>query len=430
MSWNQRSSNCSGAVFFRGSLTPRADEFAHLAAAGIAIKPVAAAEHELWALQLTHSTWGEARLAAPRHTVPVPKVLVKFDARLDETDKTEALLGQSSVQLKMSGEKNDVLRDRKRLLRFFNAVMGDDGLIALDATAMRFWSRAALADELCHDADLDIDSLFTIHAIRSGDEKNVNWFHTHGLAEIGFFDFDIVRPSLDLLTSRCHDFSRAVAFSIVEGKVEASTPLAKITSSGPIRLVDVAEFNRRASKADRDLRDADDLHNRNRTVLCDPAGRRWISRLVGIPAHPSRLLSAPQGDFMVFFPANASRLMTERARRTYGMFRELTAEFAEIKAKPIVKLGYPVEGGGKNDLEHMWFEVHSLNDETIDATLVNKPRNVPTLMQGQRGLHPLERLTDWMLLGPTGSITPRDTRPARTARLNREKILKLLEKRG
>jgi hypothetical protein len=428
MSWNQRSSNSSGAVFFRGSMAPRAEEFGHLESAGISIKSVAHADHELWALDLTHATWGHARLAAPRRTVPIPAAVVKFDARLDDTDKADALLGQSSVHLKISGDKGDILRDRKRLLRLFNAVMGDDGLIALDATAMRFWSRPALADELRHDADLDIDSLFTLHAITTGDDKKVNWLHTHGLAEIGFFDFDIVRPSPDLLTSRCHDFARAVAFSIVEEKVQVSTPIAKITSAGQLRLVDVAEFNRRADKEDRDLRSDDPAHNRNRTVLCDPAGRRWINRMVGIPAHPSRLLSEPQGEFMVFFPADASRLMTQRARQTYTLFQELTAEFADIKAKPIVKLGYPVEGGGAKDLEHMWFEVHALNDDTIDATLVNVPRNVPALTQGQRGVHPLERLTDWTLLGPTGSITPRDTRPARTARLNREKILKLLEK--
>jgi len=43
----------------------------------------------------------------------------------------------------------------------------------------------------------------------------------------------------------------------------------------------------------------------------------------------------------------------------------------------------------------------------------------------------VSQLTDWMLVTPVGAINPRDTRPARTARTNRDKIIKLLEqKRG
>src|SRR5207244_1057592 len=127
-----------------------------LAAAGITMKSDVAADYEAWALRLTHPHWGDARLGAPKTTNPVPSVIVKYDGRLDETEKAEALLGRSSVFVTVNGDKGDVLRDRKRLLRFLSAVLGDDGLIALDATAMRFWSKAALADELCHDADLDI----------------------------------------------------------------------------------------------------------------------------------------------------------------------------------------------------------------------------------------------------------------------------------
>jgi uncharacterized protein YegJ (DUF2314 family) len=140
------------------------------------------------------------------------------------------------------------------------------------------------------------------------------------------------------------------------------------------------------------------------------------------------VLSAPQGDFMVFFPTNSTRLMARRANQTYALFRQLSEEFTELKAKPIVKLGYPVDGGTPDDLEHMWFEVHALNEKTIDATLVNKPYQVSSLVPGQRRQHPVEFLTDWMLLTPAGSITPRDTRPARTARFHRDKILMQLQK--
>lgn len=45
---------------------------------------------------------------------------------------------------------------------------------------------------------------------------------------------------------------------------------------------------------------------------------------------------------------------------------------------------------------------------------------------GDRRMHAINSLTDWMLMGPTGTINPSDTRPVRTARRGSEKILKLI----
>ena len=431
MAWNQRAAAGVGAAYFRGTVQPRLGEFAFLADHGVTVRP--AADDEASA-DLSHPQWGTARLTIPRQPLPVPRPMIVHDARLDAAERAEAVLGRSGVFVRVEGDRGDVLRDRKRLLRYLNAVMGDDGLVAFDATASRFWPRAALADELAHDADLDIDALFTVHAVTGDDDLAAEgtgtrgpacrWYHTHGLAEIGHFDFDVVRPHQSLVTGRCHDFARAVAFAVVEGKVQRSTESVRICSGGPVRLVDVAEFNRRASAADRSARDADDFHNRDRAVLCDVAtGGKLRRKLLGTPARPSRLLMADQGEFMVFFPNAATELMAARARQTFGRFRALWAELAELRFKPIVKLGYRVDGGGPTDREHLWFEVHAADDDGVDATLTNAPHRVAALQMGDRGRHPLERLTDWALIGPTGMVTPRDTRPARTARAHRADIL-------
>ena len=100
-----------------------------------------------------------------------------------------------------------------------------------------------------------------------------------------------------------------------------------------------------------------------------------------------------------------------------------------MQTKPLVKLGYQIDGGKPGELEHMWFEVHALHDATIDATLINSPRQVSSLLPGQRRQHPVELLTDWMLFSPAGTINPRDTRPARTMRLHRDQILATLNKK-
>ena len=63
-------------------------------------------------------------------------------------------------------------------------------------TSELFWSPAMLDDELAHDADLDVEALYTIHAsTTTAARSRVYWLHTHGLEALGAFDIDVLRPS-------------------------------------------------------------------------------------------------------------------------------------------------------------------------------------------------------------------------------------------
>lgn len=111
--------------------------------------------------------------------------------------------------------------------------------------------------------------------------------------------------------------------------------------------------------------------------------------------------------------------MSERARQTFAVFRELKREFASLDLPTMVKLGYEVEGGTPTDSEHLWFSVHQVRADKVDATLANAPHRVPSLTAGQRGEFGLERLTDWMILSPEGPMTPRNVSASRRLRANR-----------
>lgn len=106
--------------------------------------------------------------------------------------------------------------------------------------------------------------------------------------------------------------------------------------------------------------------------------------------------------------------MAERATQTLGVFRALCDEFARLDLPALVKLGYPTEHD--ESTEHLWFQVHSIHGDTVEATLVNAPHHVPTLTAGQRGEFALERLTDWVILSPAGAMTPRNVSAARRLR--------------
>jgi len=163
-SWRNQKTACAGSVLFRGSVAPRADEFGYLARRGFDLSAAGETnENAHWALKVRHPQWGTADVVCMRTGVRPPRQLIDFDPTLTRAEREAAYLGQSTVSVIVEGERADVLRDRKTLLRFLRAIMGDDGVVAVDHTAQRFWPPEALDDEIAHDADLDVESLYTIH---------------------------------------------------------------------------------------------------------------------------------------------------------------------------------------------------------------------------------------------------------------------------
>ncbi len=417
----------AGSVLFRGNLQPRPEEFSFLEHRKITIKPEKEDRAVHWAPRLEHPDWGAAHLIALRDAPLPPRSLIDFSFALTPEEKAEAAAGGHTVTIRCPATRKNVLRDRKNFLRFARAVMADDGLAVVDHVSQLFWSRSMLDEELSHDADLDIDGVFCLHAVTKDDDdtKAVIWLHSHGLAELGAFDFDILSPSPDLMGNAA-DGLRAIAFAIVEGELQQVTPrFALAHPGGDIRMVPVEEFNRKAPPGQRMLRDtSDDVHNPPgppRAVVCDPVG--LVGGLFGANVRMSRFLSQPIPEHSVFhFSTPASDLMAERAKSTLSVFQRLSEEFADLDLPRLVKLRFQVDGGGPDDREHIWFQVHGIRENTIDATCVNRPFRVARLSEGQRASHPLEFLSDWAIMTPAGQITARNLRVARVVRAHRKEI--------
>jgi hypothetical protein len=216
--------------------------------------------------------------------------------------------------------------------------------------------------------------------------------------------------------ANCGDPIRALAFAALEGAIAHDVdrfPL--VFPGGDVRLVPVDRFHAEASSEHSSLRDPDDVHSGRRSVVCEPVGGllgRWRTRPV-----PSKFVSRVDRDQMVVpFSSAATALMSERAKHTFGVFRALKEEFAGLDLPTVVKLGYETEGGSPGECEHLWFAVHQVLGDKVDATLANAPHRVPSLAAGQRGEFELARLTDWMILSPEGPMTPRNVSASRRLR--------------
>ena len=148
-----------------------------------------------------------------------------------------------------------------------------------------------LDDELAHDADLDVEALYTIHAVYDDESADAGfyWLHTHGLDELGAFDIDVVRPS-PLLASNAGDPLRALAFAALEGSVTPSTDCFTLGNpGGVVDLVPADDFNAAAAPEDARLRDP------RRVPRRPPRRRLRAARALRVPAQrpiPSRFSRA------------------------------------------------------------------------------------------------------------------------------------------
>ena len=413
-SFLQRDLPVAGYALFAGAIPPPLDTLS-LFRVPVTWKTTAPASDQLWAVAATHPEWGTADVACERRPMPLPEAIVDHTLALSDSERARASLGQSAIAVRVRTHKESVLRSRKRLLFWLRALLQDDGVIAVDGTSKLLWSPAMLDDELAHGADLDIESLYTIHAVQdSRASGRVSWLHTHGLDALGAFDVDVLEPSPTFVEC-CGDALRALAYAALEGTIGPDTDRFQLAyPGGEVRLVSVGRFHSQASLEHQKLRDLE-AHDGRRAVLCEPVRgllARWRTRPV-----PSRFLSRlTESSFVFPFSEEATALMSERARQTLGVFRDLGAEFESLGLPAVVKLGYQTDGGGQTEREHLWFEVHRVTGDSVEATLVNTPHSVSGLTMGQRGEHGLDRLTDWTIVSPEGSMTPRNISAARRLR--------------
>jgi len=87
-------------------------------------------------------------------------------------------------------------------------------------------------------------------------------------------------------------------------------------------------------------------------------------------------------------------------------------------------LGYPTPDQSR---EHLWFELHAIDGDQLDATLVNRPFKVD-LRVNERAMRPVDLLTDWVVTTPAGQITPRSDVTSRRLREHADELREAMRK--
>jgi hypothetical protein len=431
LGWLKFKAPLQGSVWFAEPWTMRPQDVPLALEPGVTRSEPEWKEGGHWRMNLRHPRWGAVTVISVQDPPKHPAILAPFNV-LTDAERAAANSVRSALYVEMPAKGANVLAERKALLQLLARIGGTRLAAAVDHTAQRLWMPADLADELAHEAALDIEGVFAVHAVMDDTSKEGEWLHTHGLKDLGGFDFHILQPRPGLVFNPSPEATRALAGSILEGRIKPNGEPFPLFARSDARFVSTREFlggaeGHAVAVLKRAIAD-DALHAEIGAVLCEPDGGGLFGRLLGggKKLRPFEALWRDGGPAsgVTAFTEGMTELMGERARATYGVLRALAREFAEFAFPTGVKLRYESAGGG----EHLWFRPHALSETSIDATLESAPLAIPGMKLGDRATHSIERLTDWLMATPAGYITPRSQAPARLVREKADELRAAMKK--
>ncbi len=295
---------------------------------------------------------------------------------------------------------DEPLWDYHRQLQVLSAV-SERCVLVLDDNACALRTAQWLNEVASGTTPPSPQSLYSVHCIHD-DEQRV-WVHSHGLKRCGAIEFEMLDLPGEEAASMTPLVHAVAAMWIEDGPGECGEEfsvgkdlllawlpwqdaLAKMKVRGP------------GGRADRD-----EVHATESGVLFVRTPS-WKGPKYSCPSTLAPILD---GNPMLYVSNMETVRMTLLAAERLHRFVSLLSQYGgDQQWRFLVKLGYQVDGGDDSQREHLWFDVHSIEGECADATLLNEPYHIARMHEGQRGTHALDKLSDWAILCPRGQFGP------------------------
>lgn len=276
-----------------------------------------------------------------------------------------------------------------------------------DEASFRVHSGAWAIDAAQSEVPPSFEMLFSVLTVRpeSDDEGKLCWVHTHGLQRAGCIELEALAIP-EQQTEVIADFMLQVGSQFLE--LGVPDPDEKFTVGEKLELVWMpweSAIDRLPSGHLGTQPDRDETHVGPAGVLFVPAQGVKRRRYVGLSSCVPVLEKNPIYYVSDHEAERASRLAKEKLAKFVDLHRRFSGQedwgFS-------VKLAFEsaAEGEDAPKHEHLWFDVHALEDGMVDATLLNEPFFVTHLRTGERQWHPIDRLTDWTITSPHGTFSP------------------------
>jgi len=396
----------SATIFYTSNMPPHPDHWKSVEEAGFTIVKQENPDPSMnWKYTVNYPKLGTGSIFHLKENPAFPTELIEYAGELTSREREEFQRFKFPVIYISDDRESSLPHKRKDQFRIVRELMGIQSDFMRDNISHRFWSREGLDDELGHGAPLGADALMTFHNVQL--ENGGIWMHSHGLAELCLFDFDFVDLKDDSHVLIWNEPRRAISNLIMEGLISQNgnkVPIADPKAS--VGLVEAQKFNSAVGrKTAEKLRPGhSNGHDEDRAVVCEPLSGFFTRNKI----KPSRWVRKNNpGRVRFAFSAAASEAMGQRAKATVPTLREYFPFAKEQELAVLVKLKYKADDD--NDWEHLWFEVHDLADDHIDATLLNQPFNISDMNEGDRGKHDYERLTEWQILAHMVMADPQST---------------------
>lgn len=251
----------------------------------------------------------------------------------------------------------------------------------------------------------DPTNLFCVHSVRDdADDNGPLWLHTHGLIRCGGMEWE----SLGIARDNVHGIGtllNTVALIHLDKEAPPSGEPFAVGRNLPLVWLPQRQGLRKfPAGLPGGIKDRDPIHSLPSGILLRKT-RNWFRRYRDLNAYGPLLDENP----IFWLSDKETTRMSAMARERLGEFLRRFQEHGQQTDDWVflVKLGYRVDGGQSDkDREHLWFQVHAIDGQRVEATLVNEPYDIAAMHDGDRGWHDLSLLTDWTVMSKFGRFGP------------------------
>ena len=296
------------------------------------------------------------------------------------------------------------LQDFHRQIKLLDAVIPNTPAV-LDGAACSLHPGYWIRDLARTETPPNPINLFTIHSVYDPDHpKTPAWLHTHGLLRCKCIELELIGADFEYAGNLGNLINLAAMLFLDHGIAPPDHPFE---IGGKMSLVwlpfetGIHKFPKNYLGG-RDNRDS--AHDHPSGVLFRRKGLGPFKRY----SCPNQYGPLWEANPIVYISDEETARSTAMAKEKMKFFIEYFNRFQDSEDWIfLVKLGYPVDHpSGDFEHEHLWFNVHKIQDDQVDATLINEPYGIEKMYEGNRGWHDLQLLSDWNILCEHGSFTP------------------------
>lgn len=296
---------------------------------------------------------------------------------------------------------DEPLADFHRALKILHAI-APEAVGLFDEQACRLHGGAWLHAAAQSKVPPRPSSLFTIHAV-SDEDAHAIWMHTHGLHRCGTIELEMLDVPRDDVSAMGTLMNTTAAMLMEQG----TPPPEDAFAVGKDLMVAWQPWEDHVAGREGlgGPEDRDGYHNLPAGVLLAPK-KKTLGMFGSGFQHPAIYRDILNDNPLLYHSRMETERMSLLSKERFVDLRRLERRLRDDEDVRIAaKIGYAVDED-PDQSEHLWFEVHAIDGAQLDATLMNQPYAIARMSAGDRGMHPVDQLSDWTIYTPHGVFNP------------------------